>query len=171
MPTSFASPWSLAWLKCLHLLQTLAFFFGSSAYISCKPLISFLAQMPTSFASPWFLAWLQCLHLLQTLAFFFGSSACVSCKPLISFLPQVQPSPAPSPSIRLGSADIHSYSGTDRMYIAGRELAQRSCLPEKSACRLLHMGMSALKHLGLIDISHKLQVHCMVPVLEFLQAS
>ena len=46
------------------------------------------------------------------------------------------------------------------------ELAQRSCLPGKSARRLLHMA--ALKHLGLIDLSHKLQVHCMVPFLLLL---
>ena len=104
VPTSLSNPWSLSWLKCLHLLQTpelflgrclhllqalislLAqvptsdLFLGSSAYISCKPLISFFAQTP--------------VDLLQTPDLFLGSSAHISCKPLIPFFVQVPTSPA-----------------------------------------------------------------------------
>ena len=92
MPTSLANPSSLSWLKCLHLLQTLDLFLGSSASTSCKPLISFLAQVLTCLANPCSLSWLKCLHLLQTHDFFLGSSAYISCKPLISFLAEVHAS-------------------------------------------------------------------------------
>jgi hypothetical protein len=50
-----------------------------------------------------------------------------------------------------------------------RELAQRSGLPGKSRCRLLHVRVATLKYLGLIDLSHELQVHGVMPFSKFLQ--
>ena len=39
----------------------------------------------------------------------------------------------------------------------------------KERCRLFHVCVATLKNLGLIDLSHKLQMHCMMPFSKFLQ--